>query len=233
MGYQLLNKSAFDPDEIDVLLHLLDMRRQLFGDGVCAIDCGANIGVQTIEWAKLMHGWGKVVAIEAQERIFYALAGNITLNNCFNARAIWAAVGADEDFINVPVPDYLTPSSFGSLEIRKSETTEFIGQEIDYSPENTRKTRMITIDGMALARVDLIKIDIEGMEMEGLEGANHTIENLKPILFIEHIKTNLEELNRFLLSRGYRVFTLGINLLAGHESDPIAAMIQVTKNESL
>jgi FkbM family methyltransferase len=50
-----------------------------------AIDCGANIGTHTIEWAKKMTGWGAVIGIEAQERIFYALAGNIAINNCFNA----------------------------------------------------------------------------------------------------------------------------------------------------
>ena len=105
-------------------MQLLKTRRQNFGDGVFAIDCGANIGVHTIEWAQLMYGWGEVISFEAQERIFYALAGNITLNNCFNARAIWAAVGAESGFINVPMPDYFVPSSFGSLEIKKSITNK-------------------------------------------------------------------------------------------------------------
>jgi FkbM family methyltransferase len=57
-----------------------------------AIDCGANIGVHTTQWARLMTGWGRVVAFEPQERIYYALAGNIAINNCFNVRAIHAAV---------------------------------------------------------------------------------------------------------------------------------------------
>ena len=49
-------------------------------------------GSIAVEWAKHMTGWGVVVAIEAQERIYYALAGNLAINNCFNARAIHAAV---------------------------------------------------------------------------------------------------------------------------------------------
>ena len=32
-----------------------------------------------------MFGWGTVIAIEAQERVYYALCGNITINNCLNA----------------------------------------------------------------------------------------------------------------------------------------------------
>jgi len=228
VGHQLLQKSSYDHNEVDLLLQLLEQRRQHFGDGVSAIDCGANIGVHTIEWAKLMHGWGEVIAIEAQERIFYALAGNITLNNCFNARAIWAAVGASSGSINIPVPDYFIPSSFGSMEIRETKSTEFIGQALDYSSEGTRQIQMISIDDMALRRVDLIKIDVEGMEMEALEGANNTIQNFKPILFVENIKVNEKELNNFLSLRGYKIFPLRGNSLAVHESDPISSMIQNT-----
>jgi FkbM family methyltransferase len=163
VGHQLLESSAFDPDEVDVAVKLLEMRRAHFGDGVVALDCGANIGVHTVEWAQAMHGWGQVVAVEAQERVFYALAGNITLNNCFNARAIWAAVGQEAGTINVPAPDYFTPSSFGSLEIRQTERTEFIGQAIDYSAEKASPTRMVPIDDLGFQRLDFVKIDIEDL----------------------------------------------------------------------
>ena len=225
LGFQLLNRSSYDHGEVDLLLQLLDLRRQYFGEGVVAIDCGANIGVHTVEWARFMHRWGEVIAIEAQERIFYALAGNITLNNCFNARAIWAAVGREDGSINVPVPNYFTPSSFGSFEIRQTESTEFIGQVIDYHSGKTQATQMLSIDSLALSRADLIKIDIEGMEMEALEGASHTIQNLKPQLFIEKIKTDENELNSFLSSRGYKILSAGMNVLAVHESDPVTSII--------
>ncbi|NLC24870.1 MAG: FkbM family methyltransferase [Oxalobacter sp.] len=226
VGFQLLNTSSFDHEEVNLALQLLEVRKQHFGEGVVAIDCGANVGVHTIEWAKFMYGWGNVIAFEAQERIFYALAGNIAINNCFNARAIWAAVGAGEGSINVPVPDYFKPSSFGSLEIRKTESTEYIGQVINYAEEHTLLTPMISIDSMNLPRVDLIKIDIEGMEMEALEGAASTISKSKPQLLIEKIKSNEQELSLFLSSRGYKIFTLGINLLAIHESDPLARVME-------
>lgn len=105
-----------------------------------------------------MHGWGEVVAIEAQERIFYALAGNLTMNNCFNARAIWAAVGETEGEIGVPVPDYFKASSFGSLEIRQTDKTEFIGQQIDYTENKLIRTRMLSIDSLGLDRIDFTTV---------------------------------------------------------------------------
>ena len=188
VGYQILNTSAFDPQEIQSAVQLLMSRRKNFGDGVVAIDCGAKIGTHTIEWAHAMHGWGEVIAFEAQERIYYALAGNIALNNCFNAKAIYAAVGASKGEILVPVPNYFSPSSFGSLELRKQGTTEFIGQEIDYTENKCVRTEMTSIDQLNLKRLDFIKIDVEGMEMEALAGAEKSIREYKPQLMIEKIK---------------------------------------------
>jgi len=228
VGYQLLNTSSFDHQEVDIVLHLLASRRADYGDGVVTIDCGANIGVHTIEWAKLMYGWGEVLAFEAQERIFYALAGNITLNNCFNARAIWAAVGEEDGSIQVPMPDYFAPSSFGSLEIRQTEQTEFIGQKIDYSNDKTQATQLMAIDSLGLKRLDFIKIDIEGMEMEALKGAKNSISTLKPQLLIEKIKSNEQQILDFVKNLGYKTFQLGINLLAIHESDPSASKLKVS-----
>jgi hypothetical protein len=64
------------------------------------------------------NGWGSVIAIEAQERIYYALAGNIAINNCFNAIAMHAAVSSEPGVMQIPTPDYFQPSSFGNLELK-------------------------------------------------------------------------------------------------------------------
>lgn len=229
VGYQILNTSSFDAREIDLAVNLLNSRRKNFGDGVVAIDCGANVGVHTIEWAQAMHGWGEVIAFEAQERIFYALAGNVTLNNCFNARVVWAAVGAENGEILVPSPDYFTPASFGSLEIRKRANTEFIGQDIDYSGNSGVKTKLVRIDDLDLKRLDLIKIDIEGMELEALQGAEQVVDQFKPQMIIEKIKANEEALRAYLTRHGYLIFALGINLLAIHPDDPASKQITVNK----
>jgi FkbM family methyltransferase len=218
VGYQLLNTSSFDQNEVDIAKQILMTRKQNFGEGVFAIDCGANIGIHTIEWAKLMYGWGEVIAIEAQERIYYALAGNIAINNCFNARAIWAAVGDKTGTISVPVPDYFRPSSFGSLEIKNKETTEFIGQDIDYSI--TQQTSLIAIDDLNLSRLDFMKIDIEGMEVEALIGARKSIQKFLPQMMIERIKSNEKDIYNFLLTYEYKIIPMGINILAIHKSDP-------------
>ena len=147
-----------------------------------------------------------------------ALAGNIAINNCFNAIAIHAAVSSEAGSMKIPSPNYLTASSFGSLELRQSERNEFIGQAVDYA-ENTVDIRKMTIDMLNFPRVDLIKMDVEGMELEALEGGRKTIETCRPIILVESIKAGRDRLRPWLEAQGYKVIEAGIDLLAIHASD--------------
>jgi len=233
MGYQLLETSSYDQGEVDLLVTLLDVRRQIYGDGVVAVDCGANIGVHTIEWAKHMATWGVVVAFEAQERIYYALAGNIAINNCFNARAIHAAVTTKPGVMKIPSPNYCIASSFGSLELKYRDGAEFIGQHIDYSENKMIPVQATCLDAFEFPRLDVLKIDIEGMELEALEGGQHCINQLRPIIVVESIKSDAEKLRDWLESRGYWILPLGINYLAVHTEDRCLPLVQPQNSPSI
>ena len=230
VGFQILNKSCFDPDEIRFATVLLDSRREYFGDGVFAIDGGANIGVHTIEWSRHMHGWGRVLAFEAQEVVYYALAGNIAINNCLNARARLAALGAACGELEIPQPDYLVPASFGSLELRQSGGNEVIGQAISYASQGCARVPMVSLDSLDIARLDLIKIDVEGMEVEVLQGGRDLLCKLRPLMIVEAIKADRAALEALLLGMDYRIFPLGINLLAVHAADPTLQHISTSEN---
>ena len=229
VGFDILNSSSFDRPGVDFALGLLQLRRQYFGDGVRAIDCGANIGVFTVEWAHAMTGWGSVIAIEAQEPIFYALAGNIAINNCFNARAILACVSDKMGVMRVPVLDYSRPASFGSVEIKKREHPEFVGQKIDYSDQSTAEIPCLTLDSLNLQRVDLIKVDVEGMELEVLAGATDLVRHKRPVVLVEFIKSDKDKLREWFTALEYSVFEFGINWIAIHKSDKTLANIRVDR----
>lgn len=230
VGFQLLNSATFDYDEVKMALMLLDWLRESRGDGIFAIDCGANIGVHTIEWARHMSGWGEVLAYEAQERIYYALAGNICLNNCFNSRAVLAAVGDQSCTIMVPGLDYNTPSNFGGFGFNSGGKSEDIGQAIDNSEGLKSALNVIRLDDQNFDRVDLIKVDVEGMELDVLIGSIDTISRLKPYLIVEHIKVGVDPIKCLLESLGYKVWTIGINLLCLPEVDPFTSRINIFEN---
>ncbi|MBP1091936.1 FkbM family methyltransferase [Bradyrhizobium diazoefficiens] len=228
VGAQIMENGCYDPLDVANLKNLLRWRRKYFGDGVVALDGGANIGVHAVEWARFMRGWGSVLAVEAQERVFYALAGNITLQNCHNARALWAALADVPGELSFPEPDYTQQGSFGSFELKARAGTEYIGQPIDYG-QPTSTVRQIMIDGLGLERLDLLKLDLEGMEAEALDGARETIARCRPILFVETIKSDGDAISAALRNEGYRVFADRMNTLAIHETDGTLQHIETVK----
>ena len=88
----------------------------------------------------------------------------------------------------------------------------------------------MTIDSLSLERLDFMKIDVEGMEEDVLEGAKDAISKFKPIMIIEIIKSNKDNLLSFLEPMGYFIYPLGINLLAIHKEDPINSSIKIDSN---
>jgi FkbM family methyltransferase len=232
VGFQILHKSSFDETEVGFALALLDCRRRHFGDGVVAIDGGANIGVHSVEWARHMYSWGRVIGFEAQEVVYYALAGNIALNNCLNARVRLAALGERCGELAVPQPNYFTPASFGSLELRQHANTQFIGQPISYDPSACSTVPMINLDSLGLNRLDLVKLDVEGMELDVLRGGRTMLARHHPVMIIEVLKSDRAALEALVVELGYRVFPMGmINILAIHVSDPTLHQVTLTNNQ--
>ena len=67
VGQQLLDFGSYEAGEIDFIKNEIELLKKLRGPSLVAVDCGANIGVMTIEIAKALKGLGRVVGIEAQE----------------------------------------------------------------------------------------------------------------------------------------------------------------------
>lgn len=221
VGHELLESGHFAAVELTDIAKLLAARRQSGGDGVVALDIGANIGVYTLDMARLMTDWGSVLAFEPQERLFYALAGNIALNNAFNARPVCAAVGATTETIRIPQPDYRRAGSFGSISLRREDDRQEAGQPLDYAAGVP--VVQVTVDSLNLPRVDLLKIDVEGMELDVLAGAAETIARCRPALFVEHQHVGRQPLAQRLDALGYTMFDNGRDFLAVHRADRVRA----------
>ena len=138
------------------------------------IDLGANVGQMTIALASLVGKKGCVVAVEPDPYLFYVLNKNITHNafsNCmvFPAAA-WSVSGENLPY---PEPDLVRFDSLGSYGITPKSTTD-------------RTVLSLAIDDLGLENVSLIKLDIQGSELEALKGLRETIDRCKPAILMEY-----------------------------------------------
>ena len=131
--------------------------QQAIKPGQLVLDVGANIGAHTVWLAQAVGPTGTVLAFEPQRIVHQTLCANLALNNIVNVYAYCAAVGKTPGTIVVPSLDPLEPNNFGGVELGDGEKGEV--------------TPVLTIDGLDLSECHFLKIDVEGMELEVLEGA--------------------------------------------------------------
>lgn len=148
------------------------MFRQLLSPGDVVVDAGANFGAHTVPMAQLVGFQGMVYAFEPQRLVYQGLTANIALNSLPNVITMHAGLGAAPASVHVPILDPTHRQSFGGVSITGQAAGELVA--------------VLTIDSLALAQCRLIKVDVEGMECEVLQGARETIARLKPVLYVEN-----------------------------------------------
>ena len=160
-----------------------------------AVDVGANIGTHTVALSRLARD---VWALEPQKSVFDCLCANIAVNGLRNVHCLHLAAGRDARSIAVPQIDPDTIFNFGGLELFHDWSA---------SGHNTAMISVIPLDTLALPACDFIKIDVEGMELEVLEGAAETIARAQPILYVENDRAaNQAALITYLKSLGYHIW---------------------------
>lgn len=219
IGHQLMATGTYEQPEIDISVALLHLRSQTQSRPIVALDCGANIGLLCMAWDRHIHDI-TVHAFEAQEKIYYALCGNLVMNNCLRVHAHYRAIGAHSGSITVPVPDYAKNFNYGGLSL--------VNGNLDAQHTQGYLTvDMVSIDELPLDHVDFIKMDIEGMEISALAGAVNTIKKHRPILVVEAINVDSQELRKIMRDLGYHVWRNGLNYIGIHENDPCREKILV------
>jgi FkbM family methyltransferase len=160
------------------------------------LDIGSNYGCHTIGIANEIRknkGSGKVYSFYLQPEIIKLFKENVNMNN-LNDIVILNEVGLGD----------------------KNETKEFIvskdydnndnpGGSSLYNSDNSDKNKkeFVTIkrlDDLNIDNISLIKIDVEGYELEAFEGGINTITKNKPIIVIEIWSNNLEKYTKWINS---------------------------------
>ena len=166
---------------------------QLLRRGAFVVEAGANIGTHAVPIARMIGPVGHLHAFEPQRLTFQILCANLALNGIVNVSAHWAALGRTAGRARVPQLDPKSEQNFGG-----------VGIEWEADANSVPVT---TIDAMDLSRLDLVKADVEGMEMAVLEGGRETIRRLRPVLYLENDRRDRSpDLIRTLESLGYRAW---------------------------
>ena len=152
------------------------------------IDVGANVGMHTLAAARAMQGQGKIIAFEPFEPTMRMLEKSIWMNGFssmteIHQAAVFNAAGRQQLFIGAT-------SGHHSL------------FALEPSPNNAQgpvEVPLVRLDSVIAAgqRIDLMKIDVEGAELEVIEGAVSLIaDNPEIALIVEFGPSHLRRTGR-------------------------------------
>jgi len=160
--------------------------------GAVIYDVGANVGIYSLIASLRVGVTGRVYAFEPLDRNLRYLRRHITLNNVLNCTVIEKAI-CNED---------------GT---RRFSAAAWESSMAKLSPDGEILVPSTTLDGCVygekhLRPPDILKIDVEGAELEVLEGATKALSEFHPKVFLEIHGTQLHaECRAFLLAKGYEV----------------------------
>ena len=172
------------------------------GDQV--LDIGANQGELALLFAQAAAPGGKVYAFEPNPAMFGVLARNIALNPAAECHAEPVALGASPGKVEMCQPDGRNPG-----------TATVHTEKVPYGG-NWATVEVMRLDDYVrtrgLARIDVMKIDVEGYEFEVCKGAEETLRRWRPRLIMELSDTLLrmhgtsaDELAGWLRAHGYAI----------------------------
>jgi FkbM family methyltransferase len=155
----------------DQSLTTFEVYRRLIAPGTAAVDVGANLGIHSLVLASCVGKQGRVYAYEPNSALRERFIENMTLNAVQNV--VFRGSGAG--------------SSDGTSRFSPPKNQFYIGLG-KFDPCGSIETEMVTLDSdlRGAGPISLIKVDVEGMEMEVVRGARSLIADHRPALVLEY-----------------------------------------------
>jgi FkbM family methyltransferase len=209
-----LKKELYEND-----LHQLALKLLINESSGTVLDIGANLGTFCVPLARKIPKL-KFHAFEPQRIVNYQLCANVIINSLDNVYTYEAGLSTESKDIELTIPDYATETNIGAFsideEVRKNEyECNTVGSK--------EKMILMALDDIGFENVRLIKIDVEGHELEVLRGGIETIKanNYPPIIFETWTwkpwyQEKRKALFDYLEGHGYHIQELGENNLAKH-----------------
>jgi FkbM family methyltransferase len=158
--------------------------------GDVIIDVGAHIGTYTIPLALQVGANGKVIALEPNDKNADILEKNIKINKLSNIILVKKAAAKQTGMIN--------------LRLTSDPMLSMINSDADVDTTSVKTVDLDSlIDELSIVKVDWLKIDAEGFELEVLGGAKNILQKFTPKIIIETRQENQEKMKEILLRHGY------------------------------
>jgi FkbM family methyltransferase len=135
--------------------------RALLAPGMTFVDVGANWGYHSLVAARLVGPGGRVVCLEPEPRLFEVLAGNVSANGLAGVTCL--PLAAAESPGEVLFATY--QESGGNYGVSR-----IVGEQAAAAGRVAARPLDAILDELAIERVDLVKMDIEGAEASALRG---------------------------------------------------------------
>jgi FkbM family methyltransferase len=160
----------FEPDNIHLLSLLCESDSRV-------LDVGANIGMTALALSQICLR-GQVVAIEPVPHTFHYLRRNVAQADSGNIKIFNFALGSREGLALMQGH----PSNLACSFIADNYT---ILASDHFSHKITVRRLDEAFCELSLDRLDFMKVDVEGYELEVFAGAKKTLNTYKPIVFLE------------------------------------------------
>lgn len=145
---------------------------QIVQEGMTVVDIGANIGYYALQVAERVGSKGHVIAFEPAPRAYALLRQNIEQNHLNNIHALPYAIG-----------DFRGEMDFFLYE--QSNWNSFVKHGTPIGKLSVAVYPLDEILPHLSGRVDLIRMDIEGYEVQAVRGMENTLRRHKPIVCLE------------------------------------------------
>lgn len=194
---------------------IVALLKQVLKKDMVVVDVGANIGEITLVAAQRVGFDGKVIAFEPVSSIAKKLSEHVRMNDLTQVIVRKEALGLPN---SGRMPIYISCGQDTSDE--NHGLASLYGESAAQNP--IEYVDVVTLDNvvssLSLARVDLIKIDVEGGEFWCLQGAESVLRHYRPMLIVEVQRFsahkagwNVDDLFQYLSGFGYEFFTIGSN----------------------
>lgn len=170
-------------------------------------DIGCNIGYYSIISSKFCK---KIYSFDANNNNLLLLQKSIKKNNINNIICYNSAVSSENDLIYILKTEDQNNRNIGGFKYIKN-----IGNNIVTSNNNIKSIKLDDfIKNNNIENIDLIKIDIEGGELECIRGLENTLNNniIKKIIIEISPKFNQDskEILQILINNDYLIYDIGL-----------------------